>query len=188
MNTWQKVRERTSVWTLLFGFTAGMQVFRQAYPDAVIFGFFTVVLALESSGALHRWKFSGVKVKDATAIALALFSALFIYFSHRQAVTLLIFLIALGFMLFAATWRRANDHEKLSNLQFRSAIYWGIVATALGLWEFCAMFFSTLAHEDKFPTLSVIFLPKLESPLVKFQFIALWLGLGLYFFERWKHR
>ena len=188
MSIWQEVRNRTSVWTLLFGFTAGMQIFRQAYPDAVIFSVFTLLLALESSGALHRWKFRGVQVKDSAAIAVALFSALFIYFSHRQAATLLIFLIALGLLLFATTWRRTNDHEKLSRLQFRSALHWGIVATALGLWEFCAMFFSTLAHEDKFPTLSVIFLPKLESPLVKFQFIALWIGLGLYFFERWKNR
>ena len=188
MTLWQRVRSRTSVWTLLFGFTAGMQIFRQAYPDALIFGLFTVLLALESSGALRRWKFGGVQVKDSTAIAVALFSALFIYFSHRQAATLLIYLIALGAMLFVATWRRANDHERLSKRQFGSAVYWAVLATALGLWEFLAMFLSTLAHEDKFPTLSVIFLPKLESPLVKFQFIALWLGLGLYFFERWKNR
>jgi len=165
-----------------------MQVFRSAYPDAVIFGFFTVLLALESSGLLKSWRFNGVEVKDSVAIVVTFFSAIFIYYSHRQAATLLIYLIGLGLLLFVATWRRANNHEKLSRLQFRSAIYWAIIAVALGLWEFAAMFFSTLAHEDLFPTLSVIFLPKLESPLVKFQFLALWLGVGLYFFEKWKNR
>ena len=188
MNAWQKVRSHTSVWTLLFGFTSGMQIFRNSYPDALIFGFFTILLALESSGALHRWKFKGIVARDSAAIAVALFSAIFIYYSHRQAATLLIFLIALAFLLFAAIWRHADNHEKLSPNQFRSAIHWAIISCALGLWEFFAMFFSTLAKEDKFPTLSVIFVPKVDEPLVKFQFIALWLGFGLYFFEKWKNR
>lgn len=187
-HTWIQIRAHTSVWTLMFAFTSGMQIFRRAYPDAIIYGAFALLLALESSGLLKRWRFRGVHVNDGAPIFTAIFAGIFIYFSHRQAGNLLVFFIAFGFLLFLVLWRHGDEHEKLSPRQFSNAVYWAILGVALGLWELLAMVFSTLAHDDIFPTLSVIFVPRIDQPVVKLQFIILWLGFGLYFFEKWRRR
>ena len=61
------IRKRTSLWTLIFGFTFAIQVYRWSVADMFIFGSLTLILAIESSRISADWKFNGIQVNQIVA-------------------------------------------------------------------------------------------------------------------------
>ncbi|MEY4444519.1 MAG: hypothetical protein RL301_598 [Actinomycetota bacterium] len=180
------IRKRTSLWTLIFGFTFAIQVYRWAIADMVIFGILTLILAIESSSISSNWKFNGIQVNQIVAFLITAASGVFIYLSERQDPALGFFFALLALMLLLGIWRRKSGAEKLTNREFGHAIYWSAVAGVLGVWEFLALILSRIVHNDKaFPTISELLLPKLDSNLARLVFLIVWLGVGYYFIEKW---
>ena len=186
MQILSKVRERTSLWTLIFAFTFAVQVYRFALADMIIFGALTILLAVESSGKTENWKFNGVQVNQLFATIFTAVAGIFVFTQKRQSVELAIFFIFLAVVLFLAIWRKKPHADKLSKREFAHAIYWSIVAVILGAWEFLALIFSRIVHDDKaFPTISELLLPKLDQNIPRLIFLIGWLGVGYYCIEKW---
>ena len=188
MKLLEKIRERTSLWTLIFAFTFAIQVYRWAVADMIIFGTLTVILAIESSGRTEDWKFNGVQVNEITAFLVIAATGIFIYISERQDPALAVIFILLAFIILLSVWRKKSSAEKLSKREFSHAIYWSVVAGVLGTWEFMALILSRIVHNDRaFPTISELILPKLDGNLPRLIFLIAWLGVGFYFIEKWDH-
>ena len=180
------IRKRTSLWTVIFGFTFAIQVYRWALADMVIFGILTLILAIESSRISADWKFNGIQVNQIVAFLITAASGIFMYISERQDPALGFFFSLLALLLLLGIWRRKPGAEKLSKREFGHAIYWSAVAGLLGVWEFLALILSRIVHDDKaFPTISELLLPKLDTSLARLVFLIAWLGVGFYFIEKW---
>ena len=183
-----RVREHTSLWTLIFAFTFAIQIYRWAIADMLIFGFLTALLAIEPSKQTKSWKFNGVQVNEITAFLVIAATGVFIYVSERQDPALAAVFVLLAAILLLTIWRKKPSAEKLSKREFGHAIYWSIVAGVLGAWEFLALILSRLVHNDKaFPTISELLLPKLDGNLPRLIFLIIWLGVGFYLIEKWDH-
>ena len=183
------IRKRTSLWTLIFGFTFAIQVYRWSIADMLIFGSLTIILAFESSNLPKRWKFNGIEVNEFVAFLVTAAAGIFIYISERQDPELAAAFVLLGLILLLTLWRRKSSTEKLTKREFGHAVYWSIVAGVLGIWEFFALILSRIVHDNQaFPTISELLLPKLDSNLARLIFLIVWLGVGFYFIEKWDHR
>lgn len=180
------VRRRTSTWTLIFAFTFAIQVYRWSVPDMAIFGFLTLLLAIESSTLVQNWKFDGIRFSQVVGYIFIAALGTYIYISKRQDPGLAAIFVLFAIILLLAVWRKKAQSEKLNKREFAHAIYWSTLAGILGAWEFFALVLSRIAHNDKaFPTISELLLPSLDRPVPKIIFIICWLGFGFYLIEKW---
>jgi hypothetical protein len=181
----ESIRSSTSAWTLIFGFSLAVQIYRWSIPDIAIFGTFTFLLIIDSLNVIHGFK--GIKVRRLFSSIFVLLSAIYLYIAKRQDTLLAIFFILLGGIILLAIWRNKDGRQKLNKREFKSAISWSAFAFVLGMWEFLALLFSNIAHNKKaFPTISEIVIPRLSDNFDKAQFILIWLAIGYYFFNRWR--
>lgn len=178
-STYSRLRRFTSIWTYIFFITFLVQLYRHELADVIIFAIASLILFLESSQTSKKLKNLGLV---ASRYAVDLFiglSFIILIFCKRESAPLLIYFLALGPIMILVMWSGNATHIRLGLLEFKSALFWSFSVLALILWELATVILSRLAHDDsRFPTLSELTFPLLNSTVVKTQFIIIWLLVG----------
>jgi len=169
---------------VIFVGTAVFHIWRGSWQDVAIFGISALLILTQVFG-LTRFGFSRQPKAPLWLLMLVVaVAAVTLYFAPRHGVvsfTVLMALIPIGIALLF--YKDQKIQAQPSTAMFRSRIIWGSWATGFALTELVAYVGSKLSGDlEKFPTISVILDPVLDTPIGRAVFVVLWLIGGAYLF------
>ncbi len=174
-------------WFWVFAITTALQVFRGSPRDTIIFSLSTVALWVSASGILgnrfgnririqRAWVFWGVVI---LTIGLSLLDR------HSYAHGFLV-LATLPIVLRLAWYTDRGPKEKPDPRMARSRTLWTILCLGITVWEFVANILGQLAGSlHRYPTISVLIDPILDTHYGQAAFVIFWLGIGIGFLKLW---
>lgn len=181
-------------WLAAMSAMAGVQTWRGAYEDGILFFAIVLVLAVDrSTGERLGSKLRRPPLKRWMIWAITSALGVVLVVAPRHGTTVFVTMMVLGVVMVAMAWapveRRSENGENASALR-RSAWLWASIAVAVCLWEAITFVLSMIASggSEAHPTVSVLLDPMLETILGRIVFVGLWLaaGAGLVFIWRRK--
>lgn len=170
-------------WVVIFVGTALFHTWRGSLQDIIIFGGAAILILTQVFG-MYQIGFKEQPKFNSWVIAAVVFvSALVLYVAPRHGTVNFLVLIAFIPIGIALVMFRDGPPKKPSALLRRTRAFWGWWAALFALVELVAYVGSKLVGDlTRFPTISVIFDPVLDTPLGRGAFVALWLLAGVYIF------
>lgn len=165
---------------MVFGLTAGLQIFRGSSADTVFFTFATALVLLSGTW-LQRADFLSTQHVSDSALkwgALALVIGLTILPRHTQ-VGMVVFLCLLPAAVLLVWGNHRGPKGKPSQRLKKARFYWIIWAVLTCLWEFAANILGQLAKDlHAFPTISILVDPLMDSILGQAGYVVIWVAVG----------
>ena len=173
-------RYQLSLWALVFAITDGLQFFRGAWEDAVVFTLATLLVL--GAGTIFRhydWDSNSVITPRQVDFGLAAVGIFFIV-APRHTLFGLTLTILLAPMLVALIWgNHRGPRSKATDRIKRARLVWVCWAVVTALWEFGANILGQLDNNlYSFPTISVLLDPLLDNLFGKAGFVVLWILVG----------
>lgn len=174
-------RSHISLWALVFAITDGLQFFRGAWEDAVIFTLATGLVLGAGTIWLHQdWDSNKAISGRQIDLGLGLLGALFII-TPRHTVLGLAAVILVAPVLVALLWgNHRGPRGQATDRIKRSRFIWVTWAVVTALWEFAANVLGQLeGNLYSFPTISVLLDPLLDNLFGKTGFVVVWILVGV---------
>lgn len=183
-----RIRE-VSPWTAIFIVTFFFQLFRKELTDSIIFGAATVIMLLQPVWKLGKRDFPRISLDRRSRWAVATAFGLLAAYIPRHHPILAALFLALAFLLFLSLWGVSEHAIKSDPVQIKSEIVWAVLALVISLWELTALVLARLSGDDrKYPTISEIIVPALDSPVARLEFAAGWILVGYLVVRHWRAR
>ena len=173
-------RHPISLWVAAFALCSALQVFRGDVVDETIFASSTVLILL-STTLLRRFsipaaRFNRLRYLEWAGLVLLLSLGLIPRHSQLSAFVLLAALAAVVPIAWGAT---ALSPQKLTIRERNARLLWSSWAVVVCLWEFAANILGQLNQtHTRFPTISLLLDPVLNSVIGKAIFVMAWLMVG----------
>ena len=169
-----------SPWVWFFGITAAFQVFRGSFGDTLIFGLGALVVALAASGAIDRDFLNREQVRHTASVPVAIGLALALSLLPRHSPIHAAIFIGILPVVLALVWHRDSGEKVKPNLrEKRARSVWAALTVGICVWELAANIVGQLNHTlTKFPTISVLIDPSLDTVWGQSLFVVLWLAAG----------
>ena len=175
-----RVKPQISLWLIVFGLTAGLQIFRGSTDDTIFFVFSTLAVLL-SGTALIRFDFLSTKHVSDNALkwaALALAIGLTVLPRHTQA-GLVLFLCLLPASLLMVWGNHRGPKGKPSQRVLRSRLAWIIWAVVTCVWEFAANILGQVLKDPHgYPTISLLIDPLMDQIIGQAGYVVVWVAVG----------
>ncbi|MEN9687162.1 MAG: hypothetical protein RL381_174 [Actinomycetota bacterium] len=179
---------KLNLWSFVFGLAFAFQLFRAQFADSIIFGVATFILILSSSTKLKQINLPRFRIEKMPLWLGSISLGIVFAYIPRHRFSLAFLLVALGLILLTLLWNVHTPRRKVSSLERKSETFWAITAIAISLWELSALVISRVIGDDnKYPTISELVVPLLNSPITRMQFVAIWICLGWLIIRHWKH-
>ncbi|NEM92398.1 hypothetical protein [Galbitalea soli] len=189
---WSAVADGT--WVFVVAFTAAFHFYRGAPIDGVLFGGVALLLALDALGAFRRARFGTWHPPIRAITLVAAGAAAVLALTPRHGVADAVALGAAGILVGAAAWPD-NPAKPMGRPWGRrlvaTATAWSAVFLAIAIWELAMYFLGSFASggRERFPALSDLLDPLLETTVGRILFVAAWLLGGVALIGReWRVR
>ena len=168
-------------WLPVFAFVTMFHVMRGAIGDAIIFGIGTVLLIADWK-KLFKWHMPERPKISVWAISLVIaVSCSVLFFSERNGWQDKVLLLTLAPIALVMVYYRDHGPKPGATIQMmRTKWVWMILALVMAVSElFAYIFASVYKDDDRYPTISILVNPVLESPYGRGVFLTLWMLLGI---------
>lgn len=179
-------------WGWLFVMTAigVVQLVRQQWGDALIFGVTAATLAADASGLL-RLEGTARRPSPRTLLVIGGVLAVPLLVLPRHSVAMAVVVLGIGIASVTAAWPgRATAVGPWSRALRGLAISWAVIWIAAGLWELSQVLLGTYLEGGRtaFPALSDLVDPLLDDLPGRIVFVAGWLAAGVFLLRRGERR
>lgn len=174
----------------MLGLIAGVQFFRNATIDGVIFTVVAIAVVVDATGILPRSErtFRAPRLIVLLPVAAAVAAVLIIAPRHGVVVGILIVAIGVGAVVIAWPNRAPGDRDIWTTPTRRAGIVWSVVALAACAWELTMYLLGTFTSggRETGPALSDMLDPLADQPVGTVLLAAAWVAVGLFSFAGWR--
>ncbi len=181
-------RLATVGWIVVLGLIAGVQFFRAATIDGVIFTVVAIALVMDATGILPRSErtYRAPRLALLLPIAAAVAAVLILAPRHGIVVGILIVAIGVGAVVIAWPNRAPGNRDIWTTPTRRAGMVWSVVALAACVWELTMYLLGTFTSggRETYPALSDLLDPLADQPVGTVVLAAAWVAFGVFFLRR----